>query len=67
MIFLRYSGILSLLCFGAFLINISIGKYYVMSGQGTAPPIDGIPEFFLLAAATGFVAIWLLKQEQSQS
>jgi hypothetical protein len=67
MIFIRYSGILSLLCFGAILINISIGKYYVISGQGTSPPIDGVPEFFLLAAATGFMAIWLLKQEQCQS
>lgn len=67
MILLRYSGILSLLCFATFLINTSIGKYYVVSGQGTSPPIDGVPEFFLLAAATGFMAIWLLKQEQNQS
>lgn len=67
MILIKYSGLLSIVCFGVFAMNTAIGKYYVSTGQGTSPPIDGVPEFFLLAIATGFLAIWLLKKETNNA
>ncbi|NVK29587.1 MAG: hypothetical protein HWE20_01195 [Gammaproteobacteria bacterium] len=61
----RHAGRLALTCFAIFFLNTLIGKMRVMTGNGTSPPIDGVPEFGLLALATLFTVIWILKKEQT--
>lgn len=61
----KFAAFLSMAAFGLFLVNIIIGKVKVMTGQGVAPPIDGVAEFLLLTAAVIAAAIWLGNQEKN--
>jgi len=67
---LKYAGLLSALGFVIFIGNSIVGKVMLASGTGIAPPIDGVPEFVLLAASVAFLATWLeqkVKQEEIEN
>jgi hypothetical protein len=59
----RLAGWISIVGIAAYFANSAIGKYWIMTGQGISPPIDGVPEFFLLAGSVIFMAIWLSKSK----
>lgn len=56
----RLAGTCCLLGIAVFACNALIGKYRVMTGSGTAAPLDGVPEFLLLAAAVALFVVYML-------
>ena len=59
----RRAGRLSLSLLAVFAINVCVGKYWVLTGTGTAAPLDGIPEFLILAAAVVFFIVAVLSSD----
>ena len=63
----RISGWLSLTSSAAFIGNMLIGKFRVVSGTGIAAPLDGVPEFVLLALSVAFFAVYMLHADRPDS
>ena len=67
---LNNAGLLSALGFVIFIGNSVVGKVMLVTGTAIAPPIDGVPEFLLLAVSVAFLATWLeqkVKQEETEN
>lgn len=56
----RLAGICCLLGIAVFACNTLIGKHRVMTGSGTAAPLDGVPEFLLLAVSVALFVVYML-------
>lgn len=56
----RLAGIACLLGIAVFACNALVGKYRVVTGTGTAAPLDGVPEFLLLAASVAMFVVYML-------
>ncbi len=57
----------SLLLLLVFAGNVCVGKYRLWSGTGTAAPLDGVPEFFLLLAAVACAVAAAIRAERAKS
>lgn len=62
----KRAGFLSAGFLAVFAANLCIGKYRLFSGTGTAAPLDGVPEFLILAAAVGCFVVSALVAESSR-
>jgi len=61
------STILGLLGMAVFTGNILIGKYRLLTGTGTAAPLDGVPEFLILSLSIALFAVSLVAAEKQEA